>query len=123
MLAAVDRLRRATIGGRSRLSKKQSKLRLLLALTKAPQPLPGGDGATAKNSETNAENPHWARYGKPTPKRKSFRCGKPTLQGESGNPHYFLYLGVGAGEQGEGLVQSNRTSPSQDTQDDSGDAA
>src|SRR5262249_62219774 len=97
MLAAVDRLHRATIGGRSRLSKKQSKLRLLLALKRTPQLSKRGTGRTAKNSETNAENPHWVRYGEPTPKRKSFRCGKPTLQRQSRNPHYYLYLGVGGG--------------------------
>src|SRR5262245_30879273 len=95
MLAAVDRLRRATIGGRSRLSKKQSKWQLPLALIRTPQLSKRGIGPIAKNSETDGENPHRLRYGKPTPKRKSFRYGKPVLQGQSGNPYYYLYLGVG----------------------------
>lgn len=36
-----------------------------------------------------AENPHRCRCGKPAPKTQNPRCGKPTLQGQSGNPHYF----------------------------------
>src|SRR5262245_53363093 len=97
MLAAVDRLHRATIGGRSRLSKKQSKWQLPLALKRTPQLSKKGTGPTGEDSEASTENPYRYRYGKPTPKRKRFRYGKPVLQGQSGNPYYYLYLGVGGG--------------------------